>query len=338
MIKIKEWLHNLGKTNLLDEIKQLKQNKDLLMFLVFLFVSASFWLLNALRDDYVASFDVPVRFVNVPENQVLVQTDDQAIQIKVKGSGFSILRQYLSSSFTPPSFDVSRLRRPSNDDNGQAFLLTQEQYNHFSGQLYLGMELVDLSPDTIFVGVQNLETRKVPVIFNGDIQLEKQFLLSGPVVFDPDSVEVTGPESLIDTLLAVPTKYMVYEKVRDSLKQNVSLLHPGGLRLSNKSTSMLIPVEPFSESSIMVPIHVIGLADSLRGKTFPSEVKVTFRTGISKFEKISVADFRATVDAGTVFSGDRPSRLKVKIEKMPQDIHSMDYAPIFVEYLIEQKR
>lgn len=338
MIKIKEWLQNLGNTNLLDEIRRLKQNKDLLMFLVFLFVSASFWLLNALREEYVANFDVPVKFVNVPKNQVLVGDDDKTLQIRVKGSGFSILRQYVSSSFTPLSYDVSRIRRLQGYDNHQGFLLSNEQYNHFSGQLYLGMELVDLSPDTIFIGIQNLVTKKVPVIFNGELQLEKQFLLSGPVVFDPDSVEVTGPGNQVDTLVGIYTKHFLYEKVRDSLQRNVALAQPEGLKLSDKSASMLIPVEPFSESSIIVPIQVVGLADSLRGKTFPSEVKVTFRTGMSKFGKISPNDFRAIVDAAAVFSGDRPPRLRVKIDQMPQDIYSMDYEPIFVEYLIEQKR
>lgn len=120
--------------------------------------------------------------------------------------------------------------------------------------------------------------------------------------------------------------------------RSVSLLRPQGLNISQKTTSMLIPVEPFTESSMVIPIEVIGLSDSLRGKTFPSEVSLTFRTGLSKFDKISESDFRAIVDASVAFSEDRPARLRVRIDKTPQGIYALNYSPIFVEYLIERKR
>lgn len=335
---LKNKIQSVVKSYLSDEITLLKKKHDFFIFLIFLFVSTTFWFLNALRNNYVANFSFPVQFVNVPDNEIVVGTDKQFIQLKVKGTGFSILRQYLSNSFSSPTYDVSKLRRVKLNGANNAFLISREQRKHFSGQLFMGMELVEISPDTVFVEIQKFEKRKVPVKFNGRLKFEKQFLLSGDVSFDPDSVEVSGPKNIVDTLSSVLTKYFIYEKVRDSLVRNVALMSIKDLTISDKSASMLIPVEPFSETSILVPITVTGLADSLRGKTFPSEVSITFRTGLSKFEKISSSDFSAIVDASSVFNNEQPSRLKVKIEKYPSGIYSMDYSPIFVEYLIERKR
>jgi YbbR domain-containing protein len=260
------------------------------------------------------------------------------MQLKIKGTGFTLLRQYVSNKFSPPTYDVSKLLTIHRLGTSKAYLIPREQRNNFTNQLFLGLELVEFAPDTIFISIQKLQKRKIPVRLNGSVNLEKQFLISGPVVFDPDSVEVYGPKSVVDTLSAIFTKRFTIDKVRDSLVRSVLLIHPKRIKVDSKSASMLIPVEPFSESSIQIPIDVVGIADSLRGKTFPSEVTITFRVGLSRFGKIQPADFRAIVDAGPAFSGNRPKRLKVSIERMPTGIYSMDYSPIYVEYLIERKR
>lgn len=338
MRKLFNKLKSVKSINLSDELQRLKRNRDIFIFFIFLIVSTTFWLLNALRETYVASFTFPVKYSNIPNNEIVVGQQNNVIQLRLKGTGFSILRQYLSSSMSSPTFDVSKHRRIQQNNSSRAFLLSREQRNYFVSQLYVGLELVEILPDTIFIDLQKLEKRKVPVKFNGNIKLEKQFLLSGAIVFDPDSVEVSGPKNVIDTLSAIFTRHFEYEKVRDTLVRSVSLLRPEGLTIGQKTTSMLIPVEPFSESSMLIPIEVIGLADSLRGKTFPSEISLTFRTGLSKFEKISESDFRAIVDASVAFSEEKPTRLRVRIDKSPQGIYAMDYSPIFVEYLIERKR
>lgn len=338
LFRLNDHWDSLKRFNFSDEFHRLKRNRDAFVFLIFLFVSTTFWFLNALRDNYLATFSFPVKFVNVPDNEVIAGSVTKSINLRVKGSGYSILRQYISNTLSTPTYDVSKLRRIEHEGSEQAILISRDQRKHFQGQLFLEMDLIDILPDTIFIELQKLESKKVPIRFNGKLNLEKQFLMAGPVLFEPDSVEVSGPKNIVDTLSAILTRHFVYEKVRDTLVRNVGLLNPEGLEISLKSSSMLIPVEPFSESSIVIPIDVIGLADSLRGKTFPSEVNITFRTGLSKFDKISPNDFRAIVDASTAFTEGGTTRLRVKIDKTPVGIYSMDYSPIFVEYLIERKR
>ncbi len=338
LFNIHEKWNILKRMNFLDEFKRLKRNRDIFVFLIFLFVSTTFWLLNALRDTYVASFSFDVNYVNVPDNEIIVKSDNERFELKVRGIGFSILRQYASSSLSSPSFDVSRLKRIKHKNSEYAYLLARDQRNHFSNQLYVGIELIDIIPDTVFIALQKLVKKKIPITTKGEVKLEKQFLMSGPIVFDPDSVEVTGPKSIIDTISAILTKPFVFEKVRDTLIRSVSLVTHKNLSISSKSTSMLIPVEPFTESSMQIPIDVVGIADTLRCKTFPSEITITFRTGLSRFGKIHIKDFRAVIDASAAYTDEKPQRLRVKIDRMPQGIYSMDYSPLFVEYLIERKR
>src|SRR5690554_3856254 len=91
------------------KLKQILSKRDAYVFLVFLLISTAFWFLNALRDDYVTDFSYPVRFVNVPQNEIIVDGMSQKVDLKIKASGFTILRQRLNSSFVPVVYDISQM-------------------------------------------------------------------------------------------------------------------------------------------------------------------------------------------------------------------------------------
>ena len=345
IIKIKDFFSSIvlslkekDKKKRLLKLKQILSNRDAYIFLVFLLISTAFWFLNALRDDYLTNFTYPVRFINVPQNEIIVDGMHQKVDLKVKASGFSILRQRLNSSFVPVFYDISQMRRLVRNDQNMAYVLSRSQLGNVRDQLLVGMELVDINPDTLFLIMDQLMDRKVPVLLNGDIGFEKQFILADSVRFSPDSVTVTGPASIVDTISAVYSKHLVIDKLKENYSKKVSLEKYPSVKVSHNEVIITILVEPFSEKSFSVPIMVSGLPDSLRMKTFPSSVEVTFRAGMSQFETISPDDFRALVDAGEVLKSDRPSRLRVRFDKVPGNIQSYDFSPIFVEYFLEMQR
>lgn len=320
------------------KLKEIHNKRDAYVFLVFLLISTAFWFLNALRDDYVTNFSYPVRFVNVPHNEIIVDGMDQKVELKIMATGFTILRQRLNSSFVPVVYDISQMRRLVRGDQNLAYVLSRSQLGSVRDQLLVGMELVDINPDTLFLVLDQLMDRKVPVVLNGEIDFEKQFILADSIRFSPDSVTISGPASVIDTIHVVYSKYLVTEKLKDNFSKKVLLQKHPSVKLSHNEAIITIQVEPFSEKSFNVPIVVTGLPDSLRMKTFPSSVEVTFRAGMSQFEKISPDDFRALVDAGEVLKAERPNRLRVRFDKVPTNIQSYDFSPIFVEYFLEMQQ
>ncbi|WP_026473055.1 CdaR family protein [Alkaliflexus imshenetskii] len=316
----------------------LKKNRDAFVFFIFLMISTAFWFLNALRDDYITEFSYPVRFVNIPDNQTIVDASDTKINLRVRANGYTILRQFVTSTFLPVSYDVSQLRRINRNGDNQAFILSRDQYSVIAGQLLLGVEVLSIYPDTVFVALEKVLKKTVPIKLNAEIGFEKQFLLAGDISFQPESVVITGPQSIVDTITSVYTKSFSVDRLRDTLYRQVSLDLVRGLSYSHNRAKVTIPVEPFSEKVLSIPIEVPGLPDSLRLKTFPSQVSVTFRAGISQFERISDSDFRAVIDVESALGTERPHRLRVRLETTPTGIQSVDISPLFVEYLIERVR
>jgi len=317
---------------------RIRQNRDLVIFLGFLVIATGFWFLNALRKEYNATLKYPVRFVNFPENRILAEDVKDHINLKVKAVGFVILRYQVSNTFLPITFDVSQMSSTTVNGREGAYALSSENETRVVGQLSQGMELIDIEPDTLFVPLATHKTIRVPVKAQTDLTFEKQHMQAGPVELKPDSVDVSGPKEIVDTMSYVLTRPLVYEDLNDSISVVASLIQPSRIDISANRVSANVPVEPFTELNLRIPVCVTGLPDSLRIKTFPPEVQLSFHVGMSKFEKVDESGFRAEVNANPVLSEDRPERLKVKLTKVPEEVKSVSFSPIFVEYLLEKRR
>lgn len=336
--KVGDWWLRLRKSKQGELLHKWLNNRDVYVFLVFLLIATAFWFMNALRDNYLADFSYPVRFVNVPDDEIVVGGTDQKVAVKVSANGYTIVRQRLNRSFAPLVFDVAQMRRSAAGENGNAWVLTRSQMNRVREQLLVGMDLVELRPDTLVLQIDKIRDRKVPVVLKGSISFEKQFLQAGDLVFNPDSVMISGPASLVDTIQAVATRSLNVELLSESYQQKVQLERLPNVKLSHSEAELTIPVEPFSEKTISLALQVVGLPDSLQLKAFPSAVELTFRAGVSRFESIQPSDFRAVVDASEVLKNQRPARLRVRIERVPEHIQAYDFSPLFVEYLLERRR
>jgi|SRR5690554_1988318 len=312
------------------------RNKDVFVFTIFLLISTSFWFFNALRDKYVTDFVFSLRLVNVPSDQILLNSNTQKVNVQVRSTGYSLLRQYISNSVVPINYDVSRLHRSVKSE--KTYLLSRELFNVIKEQLLVGIDLLKVSPDTIFISLEPKEEKLVPIKLLGETAFQKQYALSGEISFAPESVYVSGQKSVIDTLAFVYTTTQKFIDLADTLRKAVDLEQIEGVNYSPKKVELTIPVEPFSERTFSIPIEVVGMPDSLRLKVFPPDVRVTFRAGLSRFEKILESDFSAIVDASQLSNNPRPDRLKVRLESAPNNIHSYDFSPLYVEYLLERRR
>src|SRR5690554_7727085 len=130
--------------------------------------------MNALRDNYLADFSYPVRFVNVPDDEIGCGGNDQKVGVKVSANGYTSVRQRLNRSFAPLVFDVAQMRRRAAEENGNAWVLTRSQMNRVREQLLVGMDLVELRPDTLVLQIDKIRDRKVPVVLKGSISLDRK--------------------------------------------------------------------------------------------------------------------------------------------------------------------
>jgi YbbR domain-containing protein len=316
--------------------KEYKAKQKIFTFLFFLVLATIFWLLNALDHNYSTNTVYPLRYIHQLPDKEMVGEIPSEITLNIGGRGYSLLWNKLTVAQHPLTLRVMSLSFydiPS--DSNHYFILTKNLKETLQRQLGSELVLNYISPDTIFYNFSTIIRKKVPVEPNVDIEFEKQFMLGSSIISQPDSIIISGPHSLIDTINKVQTLYKKFEKVDKSFSIELKLKPIDGAYFVRKKVTLTFPVDKFTESSVFVPIKVINQPDSMRMKTFPSGVRVSFIVSLENFNKATTQQFRVIVDYNGIYSSIN-NKLKVILERQPAYIRSVSYRPRYVDYIIEK--
>lgn len=295
-------------------------------------VSIFIWFLNALGKNYTSVIEYPLVYTDLPEDRVFVGEMPEHLDLRINAHGYAILRYKTFRKPVPISFKVSAftLNRPG-EDSSRAYILTRYLTEQVSRQLPPELQLLEIKPDTLHFQFARRIKRMVKIVPDFDYEIDKQFTIKDGILLEPDSVEVTGPDLILDTMNFVYTVKSNLGHLSRNFSDKVRLRKNVGLEYSRSKVDCTIELERFTEVQLTIPIEVINLPDSLNIQTFPSHVKLTCKVGLSNYDRIEGNPFRAVVDFNDL--DDRTMSLDVEIQNIPIYLLSYEYYPRSVEFL-----
>jgi len=317
--------------------EKVKINKQLLIYLFFLVVSLIFWYLNALSKDYTTDIYYAVNYEDFPKGKILINELPAKIGLKVKGFGFTILRCVLAGYVKPLSLSLNQypIEVLTRNNNTQYFLLTKYARDYIATQITNELQLLDVKPDTLFLNLTDVLEKKVPVKLKLNLHFEKQYM-QGHELLKPDSVLISGPNSIIDTMSYVETRELKKKKVNDTIIQSLEILKINKITCQPNKITAIIPVIKYTEITFSIPIEADNVPDSLYLRTFPSNISLSCWVGLSDYDKMSPFLFRAVVDYNTINNNQQHSKLKINLIKIPANVNNITFYPKSAEYLIEK--
>jgi len=321
----------------LEFLKSLRHNRKLGIFLVFMVLSAMFWFLTQLEEVYVTSISYPVKYQDMPEDKIVVGNLPDQIDLEVRGQGFQLLEYKFSNALNPLILHLDAYNiQEENSDTPRHFIVTQKATPRISQQLSQEVEILNITPDTLFFEFAEKISRRVPVRPNITYDFAKQMMLKGDIQIEPDSVNISGPSSVLDTIDQIHTQSRSFQNLQKTVRATLVLQKPHEqLELSTQQVNLTIPIEQYTEGEVGREIVVENVPDSLIVRTFPKSVTITYLVGLSRYEQVIPELFKAVVDYRDVKDG--AEQLRVKIENAPNYLKSYSYAPQEVEYIIEKK-
>lgn len=311
--------------------------KKLLVFLFFLIVAAIFWFLNILNRDYTTDLQYPVRYINLPNEKVLVNNLPSNLSLHVTGHGYTLLKHIVSKKPLPIIFDVNSFVLNLLDDsvNQKFYVLSRVASSKISNQLSGELEILEIFPDSIIFVFSDVVKKKLPVKPVLDLEFEKQFMIKGVITSTPDSVEVQGPNSVIDTMQYAYTKRTRIQKVNESITKSVFFEEYDQVSYSKKRVILNIPVEQFTEAGLKIPITAVNVPDKYSLKLFPGEINVSYMVALSDYDNIIPQHFMAVADYKLLEKG-KPQKLTIQLSRVPDNIVILRYYPEAVDYIIEK--
>lgn len=291
-----------------------------------------------MSDDYVTDIRIPLTYTNVPADKQLNNKGDKlTVRIRANGSDLFSVKYFSRKHKITVNLRQADLRRSRYFD--KYFFLTQQFSYDISNRYEFDHTLISISPDTIYLDMEEVISRRLPVKANVDLEFKPQYMLYDSISVNPPEIMVSGPASIVDTLSVIYTKKQRFSEISSNKKAVIPIILPvkdKTVRYSESEVELNIVVEQFTESSIELPVNGINNDSGISSiRTFPETVEVTYRVALKDYPLVKPEMFRLTAsfnpekDRGKTF-------LKVRAEKQPEFVHITRIEPDKVEFIIQK--
>lgn len=262
-------------------IRNSGKTKNFLVFLIFVFIAALFWVIMTLNDDVQKSFRVKLVIDQVPDSVTFISEPPARLRVTVKDRGTTLLRHTLSGS---PELHLSF------DDfiEGDCFRVTHSrlttQLKHLFGA---SANISAVSPDSLHLLFTTMPGRRIPVEVRADVTAAP-----GMVVAEKPQVSTAVvtlySQSPTDTLRRLTTNPISLRNLDKSTTVEAPLNIPPGTRAVPSSVAVTFNVESLvrKESDIAVEPDNIPLGRDIL--FFPSKVKVVYFVPMSRYNEETV--------------------------------------------------
>lgn len=270
------------------------------------FFSVLLWFFSSLAQTYSRTLAFPTQLENLPADEALLALPPAELDVDVESEGMHLLRLFYNRpvvrlSADAPVLDLEEAARASLPEN---------------------VRLTSVWPRFSALQKEKRETRKVPIQFVGAVTTPPTHALIEPPRLSPDSVVLSGPVSLVETIQDWPTRPLRQSSLKDSLVTRVELVDSlaGVVDLGVRAVTLRARAAPFTEATRALDIFISGIPSATNTiQLDPPSVVVRFRVPLAHYERaLDAPDFLATVTYDEIRS-DTSGTIAPRIE-LPQGI------------------
>lgn len=302
-------------------------------FTLFILVSVVFWFLTKLSKEYESTVVYPVSYENLPSDKLLQEEPEKEISIHIKATGFKII----SGKLLPKTLKINASNLLLKSKTNYYLLLSQQRLS-IQRQMNAGVSIDHFIKDSVGFDLGFLGQKKVPVKLNANFTFEAGYDMEGAIKLTPDSVVVSGPESILDTISFVETSPLVKNDLNASIKQDLTLrsfANTNNINLNVNSIDVDAKIEKFTEGTLKVPFTIVNLPDSIQINTFPKEVNITYKVALSNFGKVQPSSFFIECDYH-LSSQNNLEYLVPKLNRQSDLVKNVKITPNKIEFVIEK--
>lgn len=248
--------------------------KNWQVLLICLLVSSGIWMVMNLSRMNTDVESVKVLAVSNIDGYASESSEGVTITARCKASGFRLISLGANSEPIRVSIDAGDLQPEDSD----CFSIDATKLYRYVPDIFgQGVNIESFLTTKAVFKFTPVNYKKVPVVPVKYTDFRPQYMASGPMKLEPDSVLVYGENSklvLIDKVMSEPLALRdVHRDERGVLK----LETPKDVRLSNEIVEYFLPVSRYVELRADMKVSANGAPEKSSLAIFPSIVSVTFR-------------------------------------------------------------
>lgn len=302
--------------------------EERVILLICMGIALLFWIFIKLSQDYSAVKSIQFQ-VTIPEDKTLIEPPPKDMKIEMRGSGWDLLYDFFISQEIKLSFNLQDQDFLSRSRNQ---LLSDIRNKLYSKSL----DVRSLNYDGIQFRLDDKLSKKVPVKVHASLNFAPGYQQKQSILIDPDSISITGPASLLDSITYWPTDSLVMSNISVNLSQSLNLQKtPPSLSVQPQSVNLSLNVEQFTENTLFVPLEIQNGPDSIL-RIFPKNVSVNYIVGISQFNTIQPDSFKIIADFADIDIYSPNNKVGVQLTRQPKLVRNVSFSPKTASFFILQ--
>lgn len=323
--RIKQWWERLSTTRI-----DSSRSRSILLYLVFVVISALLWCFSTFNNDITIDMPIPVKVVSIPDNVRFVTNVPDTITVSVNDKGTAFVK-YLFRSI--PELKLNYADYATADG---VFRVDATQLKKLiARQLSRGTAIRAIAPESIQAKFADGPGKKVPVVADVEVEPELLYTQNGPITKSVDSVTVYGDQTTLAGITEVYTYHIKATKLTDTLYRKVSIAPLRGAVVEPRSIELVVPIEKMISQRQKVQIAVRNTPPGVKVIVFPSSLEVSYRAPISAQKR--KAELTVVVDYNAIDTKNS-NKVAVQVGEAPAVFQDIKLSADSVEYIIEKHR
>lgn len=283
------------------------------------FLAVLLWFAVTTDSEYTYTMTVPLVIETLGENLVLQEKPPKSVKIKIKGSGRSLFSlNFFDQKLSLNLADVA--------EDGVVHLT--EYKNSLQIPQDLGIDVVDvISPKTLHLKIDQFVEKKIPLRIDEEIKTIPGYMLVD-YLLDSDSVLISGPKSLVESLPYIFTEKISRDDVRFPFEETINLKSPkpGIINLNPQSIDIQFNVEQLVERTLYnIPIRILNVPGDISAEATPVSISLRVKGGESMISGLSNDDINVLFDFAVNFKSGK-SRYPMQIDT-PENVTWIEASP-----------
>jgi hypothetical protein len=306
------------------------KKSSLKTFAFFLLFSSLIWFFVQISKEYTQVIDIPLSFVNVPMDKSIAEQRPERLQLRIQDKGFAI---WYYQIFRP---EVKIDLGEASAEDGELVYNFEANREVLEDQVNINFEKARFIQESLSIKFQPKKKKQVKVNPDIDLSYAVGYSANQPVTLRPDSIQVSGPENIIDTLQRLNTVYVRISNIKSNVagKVKIDTSSLGMLSFYTNEVVYSQEVEKFTEGNVKVAVEVLNLPDNTNIAIFPKQVLVYFQVNLRQYEMVEAKNFRVVCDFNDIDDGD--DFIIARIAESPSFVRNLRLNERKIQFVIKR--
>lgn len=271
-------------------------------------IAFAFWLLTKLSNQYRTRISIAIDY-QLPDGEIFSQPPPTACDVDLLASGWELI-----------SMRQRRITITGKEIALGGSLQEKSIQDKIKNALNTPAQIYQVVPQQIALQTERLQRKTVPLRADVQVACAAQYRLWGKPSLNISEVQLSGPQSLLDTIEFWSTEALAYPELDHSVRSIIALRsHPNSqVSISPSSAELSINVQQATEKQLALPVQIRSArADSnLIVALLPQSVTLTCVVGLKDFARLQASDFEAYIDLPSTYtsSADGSQQLPVRVQ------------------------